>query len=928
VAPKRKWHYSPSHSITRKELSDTGDVTWTGALETPSNWRGVWKLRHFVIAKQVNASDVCEHDRLRWECKRGDCRGSGKITRQIVKSALPLSKPGHPPPSIWLFWFDDEKDTSRIGGCTGLFSFASLKIYTGDDDHNNLVLYPDPAVPELERITLRAPPEADTRIEWKSAQDLRQFAALALDIMRQENEVARKYKRAFNQEMFYECGVPGIPEELVDFVRDYMATKKHPNQGPHGTSDLLEYCHFRLLSLCLASRIDSRTEEHAKNLTAMCARTTRELFCYMSIPEAMDRHPYAQHAWRELEVLQEYQLRQLVEVVVFEVLPTKGIESMFFQLQEILQAKTRESQYEVVYKHGVALRYTPDFGDRIARGWRQVDGKWEQLSGKEARGPTCGTRVIGREVPGIDGVPFLATEDGYLPISLANGRTLLEKCSDSPLPEGYADLTPTGQLAVQLRGEVERGVTSEAEASRLLAQARETGVGPDGLPIGAGALFADLSRVSEEFDTVAGCSRSRSRSPPPVGMYDETFVTPSSSERGGGEGAGLSEEGLGEALTLRASSEARIRSGTVESVEEDFSSFKTPDGAWRAEQMDSVRVRALAGTPKGAGREGLRSPRQRQESTFSSLSRMSSMGGERKGRIARLEERIAAMEAKGAHNSGEWFDLLAEWAKGLDEVAARQALVNKQREALPQMTKDDWMHRLTLDEGWAQKLKKKLEKHYGTTPSIDHFAALLEPALEMVRAITLCTTPVQKLRLWTESVLEATRLIKSHGIDFGGDDMPSLVLFLIVNVESFDLVAQVQIAKLFLVDEVDYEELELNVEGYYHDLANQYVFDAERRCIDIGHNLLWIDSALDVLAELQGKDDKEEEDRIYMACESPTTPLEEEGSATEGEESQSPERVIRQYPFFADPEPQQATGGDGAVAAAAMGRYSAAEKYT
>ena len=31
------------------------------------------------------------------------------------------------------------------------------------------------------------------------------------------------------------------------------------------------------------------------------------------------------------------------------------------------------------------------------------------------------------------------------------------------------------------------------------------------------------------------------------------------------------------------------------------------------------------------------------------------------------------------------------------------------------------------------------------------------------------------------------------------------------------------------------------------------MFDAERRCIDIAHNLLWMDNALDVLAEIQRK---------------------------------------------------------------------------
>ncbi len=66
---------------------------------------------------------------------------------------------------------------------------------------------------------------------------------------------------------------PSIPlhgsqfsQPLVDFVRAYMATKRHPNQDPRtSTSDLLEYCHSRLLALCLAPRIDTRTNEHASS---------------------------------------------------------------------------------------------------------------------------------------------------------------------------------------------------------------------------------------------------------------------------------------------------------------------------------------------------------------------------------------------------------------------------------------------------------------------------------------------------------------------------------------------------------------------------------------------------------------------------------------------------------------------------------------
>ena len=105
-------------------------------------------------------------------------------------------------------------------------------------------------------------------------------------------------------------------------------------------------------------------------------------------------------------------------------------------------------------------------------------------------------------------------------------------------------------------------MTTPAEAERILGEARETGIGRDGLPIGAGALFEDLHRVSQDIlhralrdmensSVVAelgvvlwwGWQEMEARSPP---GGDDAFVTPQSGDRGAREG-GLSEAALGEA---------------------------------------------------------------------------------------------------------------------------------------------------------------------------------------------------------------------------------------------------------------------------------------------------------------------------------------------------------------------------------------------
>jgi len=266
------------------------------------------------------------------------------------------------------------------------------------------------------------------------------------------------------------------------------------------------------------------------------------------------------------------------------------------------------------------------------------------------------------------------------------------------------------------------------------------------------------------------------------------------------------------------------------------------------------------GTALGQLRGSTNSDSPRISRSNSCVSNVSASALGFRSRLARLEEKIAALEARQEISPrGEWFEVVEAWAKSLPEVIENQGRVDAQRKALLEMPKGDWMRRMGLHEGWARRLQKGWPEKFDTVTS---FVGLLMPALEMVRAMALCATPVQKVRLWTEAMLEAAQLIKTHTRDgecaLGGDDLPSLVLFLVCNADCDDLVAQVQVAKLFILDDSHSMEYELHPKGYYQGLCNQYVFDAERRCIDPVHNIMWVDDALGILYALQESDEAEE----------------------------------------------------------------------
>lgn len=82
--------------------------------------------------------------------------------------------------------------------------------------------------------------------------------------------------------------------------------------------------------------------------------------------------------WKYIAILQQYQLRQLVESAIFDDVAPAWMASGSGSIQ----------QFEVIHQLGVAYRASPHFQDRIP----SLDGN----------GPCCGTKFKGRVITGPD----------------------------------------------------------------------------------------------------------------------------------------------------------------------------------------------------------------------------------------------------------------------------------------------------------------------------------------------------------------------------------------------------------------------------------------------------------------------------------------------------------------------------------------------
>lgn len=115
---------------------------------------------------------------------------------------------------------------------------------------------------------------------------------------------------------------------------------------------------------------------------------------------------------------------------------------------------------------------------------------------------------------------------------------------------------------------------------------------------------------------------------------------------------------------------------------------------------------------------------------------------------------------------------LLSWAKTLPEWQEMQHAVDERR---PAFVEDQ--DKMDLNKFWAERLKKERP---GAFDSISQLQGMLMPALEQALCMNVVGTPVQKVRLWAEALMQAESLIQAQLVDseLGGPDVPSIVLFL------------------------------------------------------------------------------------------------------------------------------------------------------
>jgi len=178
---------------------------------------------------------------------------------------------------------------------------------------------------------------------------------------------------------------------------------------------------------------------------------------------------------------------------------------------------------------------------------------------------------------------------------------------------------------------------------------------------------------------------------------------------------------------------------------------------------------------------------------------------------------------------------------------------HKVKEKKPAFMDDE--RKMDLDKSWAEKLRKARPGAFDTTAEL---MGMLTPAIDMASALDKVSTPAQKVRLWSEAIIEAITLISPQlcGRDpLGGPDIPSIVLFLTCLSECPEMTYHVKLARLFCLDNYGAEGDKFKLYSWTkkEDLSEQYTFQADQRAIDHSHYLLWAEDTLTIIAEDSGE---------------------------------------------------------------------------
>eukprot|EP00656_Telonema_subtile_P041105 TRINITY_DN4621_c0_g1_i7.p1 TRINITY_DN4621_c0_g1~~TRINITY_DN4621_c0_g1_i7.p1 ORF type:complete len:565 (+),score=74.29 TRINITY_DN4621_c0_g1_i7:61-1755(+) len=358
------WCKPPPSEITLDGMRRGSTLLWEGYLEFQWGWRNQWQRRYVIVGKRVDV-----------------------LTGYTAAGA-----------TSWLFHFTDDSPAGKPKGCYHLSNnVANAKLLERKGRITSVLT----SLPRNVDGTLDEPTELGFRsAEEGHDNELTQFSSVCVVTAREENHLARQFVRAFDRETYLDDAVDALPLDLLLFVRTYMRTQSAP-AGEVGCS-LLDWLHTRLIAVIECDGLN-RTElcAAAKNTTAFLGAVAWELYSATTAPVGAE----PRHVWKYISILQQYQLRQLVESAVFDDMAPEWMAQQHTSLQHT-------EMFEVVHCNGVAYRSSPHYEDRIQR----YDG------------PQCGTRFAGVRIRGIDNREYVrssASPRGFLPIEDKSGSTVL-----------------------------------------------------------------------------------------------------------------------------------------------------------------------------------------------------------------------------------------------------------------------------------------------------------------------------------------------------------------------------------------------------------------------------------------------------------------------------------------------------------------------
>jgi len=196
---------------------------------------------------------------------------------------------------------------------------------------------------------------------------------------------------------------------------------------------------------------------------------------------------------------------------------------------------------------------------------------------------------------------------------------------------------------------------------------------------------------------------------------------------------------------------------------------------------------------------------------------------------------------------------LVEWSKEMRGLSHLQDQFDQKRQLYAanfekmELHQSDVYHETT----WASKLRRYNPGKYDNMAKL---RKLFNPALDHIRRMNICTSNAHLVRAWVEATLAAVAEVNSvlpEGKEVASPELPSLMVFLVIQGVCDNILIRERISRLFLTDDFggDAEALDLPSDGLHVATSNHYVLDAEARSIQPLHTMKWIADSCQVVLE-------------------------------------------------------------------------------